>query len=141
MNTGDPRNNQSKSFVVTLWVVQGFLALTFVGGGIWKLVTPLPTLGTIIPWSVEVAPSFFYATATFDLLGGIGILLPSLLGIFPLLARLAALGCAALQTSAIIFHLSRGEGSNTYFNFLLVGLSLLIFWGRGPSGSAGRILD
>jgi len=45
-------------------------------------------------------------------------------------AVLAALGCAALQLCAIVFHFSRGEGANTPFNFLLVALSLFVFWGR-----------
>jgi len=42
----------------------------------------------------------------------------------------AALGSAALQGSAIAFHVSRGEAANTPFNFLLVALSLFVAWGR-----------
>jgi hypothetical protein len=44
---------------------------------------------------------------------------------------LAALGCVALQASAIVFHFSRGEGANTPFNAFLVVLSLFVAWGRG----------
>jgi hypothetical protein len=36
----------------------------------------------------------------------------------------------ALQVSAIVFHLSRGEAANTPFNVLLVGLSGFVAWGR-----------
>jgi hypothetical protein len=46
------------------------------------------------------------------------------------LTPLAAVGCAALQASAIVFHVSRGEAANTPFNFLLVALSLFVAWGR-----------
>jgi hypothetical protein len=42
----------------------------------------------------------------------------------------AALGCALLQLSAVVFHISRGEAANTPFNFLLVALSLFVVWGR-----------
>ena len=66
----------------------------------------------------------------FDLLGGLGILLPSVTHIKPGLTVLAALVCVALQASAIVFHLARGEAANTPFNFLLVALSLFVALGR-----------
>jgi uncharacterized membrane protein YphA (DoxX/SURF4 family) len=115
---------------VSLWIVQGLLSLIFVGTGLWKLFTPIPELAAMIPWAGQVSPGLLYATAVFDLLGGFGILLPSLTRIKPGLTVLAALGCAALQASAIVFHLSRGEGANTPFNFLLVALSFFVAWGR-----------
>jgi hypothetical protein len=96
-----PAPRISKGLHVGLWLVQGLLGLTFAGTGIWKLVTPIPTL-----------------------------VLPSLTRIKPGLTALAALGCAALQASAVVFHFSRGEGANTPFNFLLVALSLFVAWGR-----------
>lgn len=122
--------NRSKGLVVGLWVVQGLLALTFVGTGIWKLATPIAALAAMIPWAGQVSPTFLYITAVFDLLGGLGVILPTLTGIKPRLTVLAALGCAALQVSAVVFHLSRGEGANTPFNLVLVGLSLFVAWGR-----------
>ena len=66
----------------------------------------------------------------FDILGGLGVLLPSATRIKPGLTVLAALGCVALQASAIVFHVSRGEAANTPFNFLLVALALFVAWGR-----------
>jgi hypothetical protein len=35
------------------------------------------------------------------------------------------------MASAIVFHVLRGEGANTPFNFLLVALALFVAWGRG----------
>ena len=115
---------------IGLWIVQGFLALTFVGGGIWKIATPIPRLAAMIPWAGQVPPGLLYTTAVFDILGGLGVLLPSATRIKPGLAVAAALGCTALQVSAIVFHISRGEAANTPFNFLLVALSLFVAWGR-----------
>ncbi len=120
----------SKGLSVGLWIVQGLLALTFVGTGIWKVATPIPDLAAKMPWMGQVSPAFLYATAVFDGLGGLGVLLPSATRINPGLTVLAALGCVALQASAIIFHFSRGEAANTPFNFLLVALSLFVAWGR-----------
>ena len=115
---------------IALWVVQGLLALTFVGAGIWKMATPIPRLATMIPWAGQVPPGLLYTTAVFDILGGVGVLLPSATRIKPGLTVVAALGCVALQAAAIVFHFSRGEAANTPFNFLLVALSLFVAWGR-----------
>lgn len=120
----------SKGLNVGLWVVQGLLFVTFVGTAVWKVVTPLPALAGMIPWAGQVAPAFLYFTAAVDLAGGLGVLLPSLTRIKPSLTVAAALGCVALQVSAIVFHVSRGEAANTPFNFLLVALSLFVAWGR-----------
>jgi hypothetical protein len=102
----------------------------FAGTGIWKLATPIPELGATMPWMGQVSPSFLYATAVFDLLGGLGVILPTATRVRPKLAALAALGCAALQAAAVVFHVTRGEGANTPFNFLLIALALFVFWGR-----------
>jgi len=82
----------------------------------------LPARGVIRTESPSPSPCFGR--------GGIGILLPSLTRIQPRLTLLAALGCAALQVCAVVFHVSRGEAANTPFNSVLVGLSLFVFWGR-----------
>jgi uncharacterized membrane protein YphA (DoxX/SURF4 family) len=120
----------SKGLHVGLWIAQGLLAVNFVGAGVWKLATPVAALAAKMPWMGQVSPGFLYATAAFDLLGGIGVVLPSLTRIRPGVTVWAALGCAALQASAVVFHLSRGEAANTPFNFVLIGLSLLVAWGR-----------
>ncbi len=120
---------------IGLWIVQVLLAVTFVGTGIWKLVTPIPKLAAIFAWMGQVSPVFLYATGVLDALGGLGLVLPMMTGIKPGLTRLAALGCALMQLAAIVFHVSRGEASNTPFNFLLVALSLFVFWGRRPTAA------
>jgi hypothetical protein len=113
-----------------LWVVQVLLSVVFTGTGLWKLFTPIPQLAAMIPWAGEVPAPFLHATAILDLLGGIGILLPAVIRVAPGLSVLAALGCAALQASAIVFHLFRGEAADTPFNVLLAGLAVFVFWGR-----------
>jgi len=129
-STQHPAQQPSKGINIALWIVQSLLALTFTGAGIWKLATPIPELGAKMPWMGQVSPTFLYATAVFDILGGLGVLLPALSRIKPGLTVLAALGCVALMASAIIFHLSRGEAANTPFNFLLIALALFVAWGR-----------
>lgn len=120
---------QSRALNVTLWVVQVLLAVTFVGTGLWKLFTPPAELGAKFAWMGE-QPLLLRITGVVDALGGLGLVLPMLTRIKPMLTFFAAVGCAALMLSAIVFHLSRGEGANTPFNFVLLGLSLFVAVGR-----------
>jgi hypothetical protein len=104
--------------------------MTLVGGAIWKVVTPVSELAAKMPWMGQVSPGFLYTTALVDLLGGLGVFLPSLTRIKPGLAVLAAVGCVALMAGAIIFHISRGEAADTPFNFFVMALSLFVARGR-----------
>jgi hypothetical protein len=115
---------------ISLWIAQALLGVLFVGTGVWKLLTPVSQLAAMIPWAGQVSNGFLVTIAMIDLLGGIGVVLPSLVRIKPGLSVLAALGCALLMICAIVFHFSRGEAANTPFNFVLVGLSLFVAWGR-----------
>jgi hypothetical protein len=112
-----------------LWAAQGLVGVTLIGGGIWKLATPVDDLAEIFPWAGEVSPILLHATSAIDVVGGIGVLLPAITGIKPQLTVAAAVGCAALQASAIVFHLSRGE-SDVLVNVALGMVSLFIGWGR-----------
>ncbi|HXX68107.1 MAG TPA: DoxX family protein [Polyangiaceae bacterium] len=120
----------SSALRVGLWAVQTLLFVLFTGTGLWKLLTPIPKLASMIPWAGQVSAPFLYMTAVFDLLGGIGVLAPAVTRIEPGVTWLAALGCAALQGCAVVFHISRGEAANTPFNFLLIALALFVAWGR-----------
>jgi hypothetical protein len=77
-STRPAHRSGSKALNIALWSVQGLLALTFVGTGIWKLTTPIPELAAKMPWMGEVSPSFLHLTAALDMLGGLGVVLPSL---------------------------------------------------------------
>lgn len=122
--------NSSSALHIALWIVQALLGLTFIGTGIWKLTTPIAKLAAVFPWMGQVSPAFMHMTGVVDLLGGIGLIVPAATRIKPGLTVLAALGCAALQVCAIVFHVARGEAANTPFNVVLVGLALFIAWGR-----------
>lgn len=127
----DARSGKSSSALeIALWIVQALLSLMFIGTGVWKLTTPIAKLAAVFPWMGQVSPAFMHMTGVVDLLGGVGLILPAATRIEPGLTVLAALGCAALQACAIVFHVSRGEAANTPFNVVLVGLSLFVAWGR-----------
>jgi len=123
-----------KGLTIALWTVQILLFLLFAGTGLWKLTTPVAALAAKFPWMGEVSPAFLRLTAVFDLLGGLGVVLPTLTRVKPGLTVLAALGCALFQLCAIAFHVARGEAANTPFNVFLVALSVFVVWGRRRMG-------
>ncbi|MFC9065688.1 DoxX family protein [Streptomyces harbinensis] len=125
-----PRTDHSpRALTLGLWSAQGLLAAILVGGGLWKLAAPLDQVAEAFAWAGEL-PGLLRASAGFDILGGLGVLLPSVTRVRPQLAVLAALGVVALMGSAIVFHLARGEGADTGFNAVLTALALFVAWGR-----------
>lgn len=115
---------------VSLWAAQVVLAVTLAGGGAWKIATPFETVAATFPWAGETGPGLLYASAVFDVLGGLGVLLPSLTRIAPRLTVLAALGVVVLMVSATVFHLARGEAADTPLNIALAAVALVVAWGR-----------
>lgn len=116
---------------IGLWIAQALIFFVFTSAGLVKLLTPIPQLATMMPWTGEYSEAFVRVIGLIDLAGGIGILLPAATRILPRLTVLAALGCAALQVVAIGFHVSRGEAAVTPFNLVLLALAVFVWWGRG----------
>jgi uncharacterized membrane protein YphA (DoxX/SURF4 family) len=125
----DHRPPTPRGLNATLWTLQWALALVFVGGGVWKLITPAAQIAEVFPWVGQTPLALLYATSGLDVLGGLGVLLPSLTRITPQLTVLAALGCAVLQACAVAFHLFRGE-TDVAFNVVILVLSVGVAWGR-----------
>lgn len=122
------KSEQKTSMIIniTLWIAQVFLALTFIGTGFMKIVQPeqLP-----FPW-IKDSRNLVLITGMIDLLGGIGIILPTLLRIQPKLTNYASYGIIALMTAAIVFHVSRGEAKDIGFNIFIALLATFVAWGR-----------
>jgi hypothetical protein len=116
---------------VGLWFAQVLIFLAFGAAGLVKLLTPIPQLGVMMPWTSQYSETFVRVIGAIDLAGGIGVLLPALTRIMPRLTVLAAVGCSALQVFALIFHVSRGEAAVTPLNLVLLALAIFVLWGRG----------
>lgn len=130
MSTAMQASTPGTAFRLTLWLAQFMVAAVFIMAGFTKLATPIPELAKMMPWAGEYPAWFVRGIALVDLAGGVGIILPALTRIQPRLTILAALGCAVLQVLATVFHLSRGEAMVVPLNAVLLGLSLLVLWGR-----------
>ena len=119
----------SKALNIIAWILQGLLALTLIGGGLFKLIQPIEELAKLWPWTAETG-CLVHKTAIIDILIGIGLILPSALRIYPKLTVYSAFGLVLLMISASIFHIIRGEGSEIGFNIFLGILALFVGWVR-----------
>ena len=114
---------------IILWVLQIFLGLYFIAIGVMHFSPPAglpPQMG----WMYELQPWLHWVSGTAEILGGIGLILPSLLRIKPLLTVWAALGLVAVMIGAMVWHLTRGEAQNIFINLVLAALLAFIAYGR-----------
>jgi len=115
---------------IVLWFAQGLLAAIFIMGGIAKVIQPIEELSKSIPWAVDLPLYLLKLIGIFEVLGGLGLILPSLFRIKPSLTVWAAIGLIIIMVLAVIFHISRGEFPSLGINILLMGIATFIAWGR-----------
>lgn len=112
-----------------LWVLQFLLGGYFLLFGMTHFVLP-PSLPGPMGWMYELPRGLHYLSGTAEILGGFGLILPSLTRIRPQLTPLAGTGLILTMVAAAIFHISRGELPNLVQNFILAGLLALVAYGR-----------
>lgn len=122
--------NSNKKLNIVLWIAQSLLAAMFLMAGAMKLTSPIETLSESLPWVTAVPAALVRIIGLSELLGGLGLLLPSVLRIKPQLTVWAGIGLAAVMVLAAIFHGSRGEFSAIGMNVVLMAIALFIAWGR-----------
>ena len=115
---------------VVLWIIQVVLALAFLMAGFMKLTQPIATLSKRMTWTAAVPLGLVRFIGLAELLGGMGLILPMLIGILPWLTIAAAIGLSIVMVSAAIFHLTRHEASHVPGNIVLLILAVIVVVGR-----------
>ncbi|MFC4455166.1 DoxX family protein [Deinococcus sonorensis] len=114
---------------IALWILQTLLALVFLGAGLNKLARPKPA---VVPpamgWINDFDASPIRLIGLAEVLGALGLILPSAFGILPWLTPVAALGLVALMVGAANVHATRRESAAP--TVVLALLALLVFIGR-----------
>jgi putative oxidoreductase len=123
-------SKRSKGLHIALWVFQVLLGAMFTMAGFGKTFTPLNELSGQMTWVTAVPEGLVRFIGVSELLGGLGLLLPSILRIKPVLTPLAAAGLAVIMVLAAIFHLTRGEFPGIGVNLVIAALALFVAWGR-----------
>ena len=113
---------------IALWIIQGLLALMFIGAGATKL--QYEKAKKILPWVSNYSKVYVAFIGIVEVLGGIGLILPISLGIAPVLTTLAAIGILLIMVFAAIFHVKRGEYKAIGTNIIVIALALFVIIGR-----------
>ena len=120
-------STSSRGLRIALWSAQITLAIVFALAGGMKVSTPAADLA-------KMAPGFPLAFLRFigiaELAGSIGIILPALTRIAPVLTPLAASGFVIVMASAGILHLVRGQFGELAVVVVLGALAYFVAWGR-----------
>ena len=140
------QQQRSKALHITLWIAQVLLAAMFLMSGFMKVAQPIDQLSKMLPWAAQVPEALVRFIGVAEVLGAIGLILPSLLRIKPKLTLIAAVGLALVMLFAVVFHISRGETPMIGMNFILMAIAAFIAWGRfkkapiTPKSSTHRVL-
>ena len=119
---------------VALWIVAGVLAVAMLGSGLMKAVQPREKLvKSGLAWAEDFSPATVKLIGVLEVLGAIGLILPALLDIAPILVPVAATGLAIVMLGAVVVHVRRKEYQAIAPSAVLLLLALFVAWGRfGP---------
>ncbi|BCB89785.1 DoxX family protein [Phytohabitans suffuscus] len=118
---------------VALWIVAGLLAAIFLLAGLVKATTPKEKLAANMGWVEDFGPGTVKLIGTLEALGAIGLILPALTDIAPVLVPVAATGLAVTMALAIAVHVRRKEPQLIVANLVLLAAAAFVAWGRfGP---------
>jgi hypothetical protein len=115
---------------IVLWIVASVLAVGMLASGGMKVIRPKPALAAAGQGWVEDFPGgAVKGIGALEVLAALGLILPALLDIAPVLVPLAASGVVLLMIGAAITHARRGEYSAIPINAVLglLGLFVAIF--------------
>ena len=124
------KQKNNKAIHITLWIAQGLLAIMFIMAGSMKASQPIEALSESLPWVTSIPSGLVRFIGISELLGGLGLLIPSIFRFKPFLTVWAALGLAVVMVLAGGYHASRGEFSSIGMNVVLLAIFLFIAWGR-----------
>jgi hypothetical protein len=109
-----------------VWIASFVLCALYLSAGALKLLRPREVLADSLPWVEDVPARAVQLIGVAEVLGGIGVVLPWLTGIAPVLTPVAASALAVLQVLAVRVHLRRREPRVVPFNLLLLVAALLV---------------
>lgn len=120
---------------LALWIIAGFLAAVFLFAGSTKLFMSREELAEAPGggWVLDFSAGFVKALGAVEILGAVGLILPGLLGIAPVLVPLAAVGLATIMVGAAIVTYRRHESIHVLVDVTYLAMAVFVAFGRfGP---------
>lgn len=113
-----------------LWIIQIGLAVAFAMAGLMKLMRSREQLAASMGWVEDYSATTIRGIGVAELLAAVGLILPGLTGIAPMLTPLAASGLVLLMLAAARRHMKRHEPAMILINSVLGALALVVAIGR-----------
>jgi len=114
-----------------LWIVQGLLAMMFLMVGMMKIMQPKEKMAEKMPWVEDFSQSQIRNIGIVEVMGALGLILPMVTGILPILTPLAAAGLALTMLGAFKTHLRRKDIMPMgVMNVMLFMMSAFVAYGR-----------
>jgi len=126
--------------ILSLWIIAGLMAAVFLLAGANKLLIPQEKLAKAPGggWALDFSAGFVKVLGAVEILGAVGLILPALLDIAPVLVPLAALGLVMLMVGAVITRIRRHEAKFMVGDLVYLALAGFVAWGRfGPESFTG----
>lgn len=116
----------------TLWIVAGLLAAIFLVGGAGKLILSKEKIAATPfgGWVEEFTTGSIRAIGALEILAAVGLILPAVVDIAPVVVPLASLGLVLLMAGAAILHYRRREFKVIAANLTYLALAGFVTWGR-----------
>jgi uncharacterized membrane protein YphA (DoxX/SURF4 family) len=124
MAAGNDSRRPALNYV--LWTLQVLLALLFLFAGVMKFVMPIAEMTKQMP----LPAWFLYFIGVAEILGGLGLILPSLLRIKPGLTPLAAAGLVIIMIGATVISAQMGGIKGALVPFVTGLLLAFVAYGR-----------
>jgi len=96
--------------IIALWIVNALLALAFLAAGAMKALRPKEALAANgMGWTEDFSAGTIKIIGIAEVLGALGLILPLLTGIAPILTPIAATALAIVMIGAVVVHSRRKE--------------------------------
>ena len=107
---------------VILWIVAGLLAVAFLGAGGMKLSKSRQELSEMdMKWVDSATDGQVKAVGAVEVAGAIGVVLPAIVDVAPILVPIAATGLAIAMVIAAGVHVRDGDGPKEMAPALVLG--------------------
>jgi uncharacterized membrane protein YphA (DoxX/SURF4 family) len=119
---------------ITLWIVAAVLAALFLASGIMKLARSNAQLAASgMGFAEDFSTGAVNLIGVLEILAAVGLVLPAVLEVAPVLVPLAAVGLGLLMIGAAVVHVRRDEARSIVVNAAFLALAAFVAWGRfGP---------
>lgn len=111
-----------------LWVMQSFLAVTFLIAGSAKLFQSSEKVAQLVPGDFPLP--FLRTLGALEILGAVGIVLPLVVDVLPVLTAVSSCCMAIVLLAAAVVHMKGKEFSRLPMLLVLLALAVTVTLGR-----------